>query len=150
MLAIGLLRVLLRRLFAFGPRGLPAFQQHYLSDGLSPVSSPQRQLLLEGGGCTACGRCDEGESARIQEAGGAYTGVMSIVLGASRNMPDYGVTARALDFVPDAVLVDKEQNCPVRVPIVALAALLRDKAADARGGSPVTVSPQSQPPPARG
>ena len=132
---MGLLRVLLRRLFAFGPRGLPAFHQHYLSDGLSPVNPAERRLLLEGGGCTACGRCDEGEGARIHEAGGAYSGVMSIVLGASRNMPDYGVTARALDFVPDAVLAEKEQNCPAHVPIVALAALLRNKAPDARGGS---------------
>ena len=131
LLLLGVLRSLLRRVFSSGGSGLRRFEAHYAGDGLSPVNAEQRSLLVHGGGCTACGLCDEGEAERMQSSGGAYSGVMAMVLSGSRSMPEYAQAVVALDHLPDDVLAEKEARCPAGVPIVALAALVRDKAGHA-------------------
>lgn len=63
---------------------------------------------------------------------GAYGGVMDLMLASSRNMPDYDAAAASFDAVSDERLAQLEPRCPARVPMRAVAALVRAKAAQVR------------------
>lgn len=118
----------------FSPRrspGLQAFHANYAADRLPAVSAEGREAMTGFGGCIACGLCDEGEQGRIEASHGEYQGVMSLMLGGSRSMPDYGAAARSFDHVPTAVLAQKELVCPGRVPMRQIAAFVRRQAAEA-------------------
>lgn len=136
LLTVSMVRSLLRRLFR-RPAGLAGFRERYDADGLPPVSAAERQDFAAFSRCIACGLCDRGETARIAASGGAYRGVMSLVLSASRSMPDYRAAAYSLSFVPDQVLAEKEQICPAHVPFQRLAEFLRAKAAEVGGPWPL-------------
>jgi hypothetical protein len=140
LLAWHLIRTLLRRLFGGGRNGLRRFKENYAADGLSAVSAEQRAEMAAFGRCIACGLCDRGEAGRILASGGAYGGVMSLILAASRSMPDYAAAARSFAFVPDSVLAQKETICPTHVPMTQIARFVRDKARDARGSLPLADS----------
>jgi len=116
LLAFALLRTLLRLLFRRGRRGIAAFRQNYDADGLPPVTASEREQMPAFGRCIACGLCDRGEGQRIARSGGAYRGVMSLVLSASRSMPDYRAAAYSVSFISDEELAEKERICPVAVP----------------------------------
>jgi hypothetical protein len=103
LLALALLRTVVRRAFGGGRDGLKAFKANYASDGLAPVTADQRAAMADFGRCIACGLCDRGESARIARSGGAYRGVMEAILAASRSMPDYAAAALSFSHVPDSV-----------------------------------------------
>jgi succinate dehydrogenase/fumarate reductase-like Fe-S protein len=131
ILAWSLVRVLVLR--AFGVKtGLPLFHENYDADRLPPVDAAERAAMARFSRCIACGRCDVGEGDRIARSNGAYPGLMAIVLASSRSMPDHDAAARALAFVPDAVLREKEAICPTGVPFVELARFVRSKAAFAQ------------------
>ena len=132
LLAWALVSTLVRRLFGLGRNGLGAFSENYAADGLSAVSAEQRGEMGTFGGCIACGLCDRGEGERIARSGGAYVGVMQLMLAASRSMPDFGAAARGFAHVPDPVLAEKERICPGRVPMRRIARFVREKAAEAR------------------
>lgn len=132
LLAMTLVTTLLRRAFTRRQDGLAAFRRNYAADGLAPVTAAQRKDLAQFGGCIACGLCDRGESERIAKSGGAYSGLMEIVLAGSRSMPDFGAAALALSHVPEEVLAEKERVCPTRVPFRKMAAFVRDKSGEAR------------------
>jgi hypothetical protein len=132
LLAVALLRTLLRRAVGGGRDGLRAFRENYAADGLAPVTLEQRTAMLGFGGCIACGLCDRGESVRIARSRGAYAGIMEAVLAASRSMPDYGAAAVAFSHVSDAILEAKERVCPTAVPMRQIAAFVRQKASEAR------------------
>ena len=132
LLALALIRSLLKRLLGVGRTGTAAFHANYASDGLPAVTPEERKLLPNLGGCIACGICDRGEAERIARSGGEYHGLMGSVLGASRSMPDYGAAYRSLRWVPDEVLREKRQQCPVDFPFETLARFVEDKAGAAR------------------
>jgi hypothetical protein len=134
LLALYLLKTLGRRLFTRNKAGIAAFRSNYDADGLPPVSPAERLAMPDFSRCIACGLCDRGEAERIAASGGAYRGVMTLVLAGSRSMPDYRAAAYSFGFVSEEVLAEKEAICPTGVPFRAIARFVRDKA-DAVGGA---------------
>jgi hypothetical protein len=142
LLALSLVRTALARAFGRGLAGIQAFRDNYDADALPPVTPSERVAMATFQRCIACGLCDRGEAERIARSGGAYRGVMALMLSGSRSMPDFRAAAYSFSFVSDAVLEEKEQLCPTAVPMVAIARFVRAKA-DAVGGPlplPATVS----------
>jgi len=137
LLGFALIVTLLRRVFLRRRDGLADFRANYAADGLAPVTSAQREAMTGFGRCIACGLCDRGEGARIARSGGAYRGLMQLVLASSRSMPDFAAAARGFAHVPEAVLESKEGLCPTGVPFREIARFVRDKSRDARTSLPV-------------
>lgn len=135
LLAWALVRTLLGNLVGLR-RGLAAFQRSYGPDRLPPLSAAERRTLPTFSGCIACGLCDIGEGARAAASGGAYAGVMDLMLASSRSMPDYDAAASAFAAVGDARLAELEKRCPTRVPMRDVAAFVRQKATEVRAESP--------------
>ena len=140
LLAFALIKTVLRRIFR-RTDGLGAFRDNYAADGLAPLTPAQRAMMSEFGRCIACGLCDRGESERIARSSGAYSGVMQLMLAASRSMPDFGAAAVGFAHVSDEVLAEKELICPTHVPMRKIAKFVRDKAGEARVSLPVAPSP---------
>ena len=136
LLTVAMLKSLLRRAFG-NAGGIAAFRHNYDADGLPPVTAAERAELPSFSRCLACGICDRGESERIAASGGAYRGVMPLMLSASRSMPDFRAAAYSLSFVTDEVLAEKEKSCPADVPMRRIAAFLRAKAAEVGGPWPL-------------
>jgi hypothetical protein len=135
-LALALLQTLLRRVFTRHRNGIAMFRANYANDGLAPVTVEQREAMSGFGKCVACGVCDRGEGERIARSAGAYSGVMFLMLSASRSMPDFAAAARGFACVPDDVLAEKEGVCPARVPMRRIAAFVREKSSEARVSQP--------------
>ena len=130
LLTWALLRTLLRRVFGRRPDGIGRFRANYDADRLPPVTPRERAQLADFGRCIACGLCDRGEGPRIAASRGEYRGVMSLMLMASRSMPDFRAAAVAFAHVSDDVLEEREQICPTRVPMRQIARFVRDKAVE--------------------
>jgi hypothetical protein len=145
ILGRAMLLALLRRVFG-SPGGLLRFRAYYDPDRLPPVAPDERIEMPAYSRCIACGLCDRGESERIAASGGAYRGVMALVLAASRSMPEFRAAAYSASFVSEAVLKDKERVCPAHVPIAALSRFIRDKAAAVGGPLPLPSRLDSLPP----
>ena len=96
--------------------------------------------------CIACGICDRGEAERIRTSGGAYRGLMPLMLAASRSMPDYRAAAYSFSFVAPEVLEAKEALCPTRMPMLAVARFVRAKADQVGGPLPLPPRVTSLPP----
>ena len=146
LLSVYLFKAVLRRLFSRSKSGIAAFRSNYDQDGLPPVSAAEREAMPDFSRCIACGLCDRGEAERIAASGGAYRGVMALVLAGSRSMPDYRAAAYSFGFVSDAVLAEKEAICPTGVPFRAIARFVRDKAAAVGGPLPLPPRIDSLPP----
>jgi len=146
LLALYLLKTVGRRIFTRNKAGIAAFRRNYDADGLPPVSSDERAAMADFSRCIACGLCDRGEAGRIAASGGAYRGVMALVLAGSRSMPDYRAAAYSFGFVNDEVLAEKEKLCPTGVPFRAIARFVRDKAAAVGGPLPLPPRIESLPP----
>jgi hypothetical protein len=110
-------------------RGLRAFRASYAADRLVPLDAEERRRAQGFGACVACGLCDVGEGAAVARSGGAYAGVMDLMLASSRNMPDFDAAARSFEAVGDERLAVLEARCPGRVPMRAIASFVRTKAA---------------------
>ncbi len=143
LLALALLGTLLRRAFGGGRGGIAAFRENYDADALPPLGEEERHELASFGRCIACGLCDRGEAGRIAASGGAYRGVMSLVLAGSRSMPDFRAAAVAFEHVPDEVLADKEALCPTGVPFRRIARFVREKADEVGGPLLLPAGPSS-------
>ena len=137
LLALYFFKTVGRRLFTRRKSGIAAFRAAYDADGLPPVSPLEREAMPAFSRCIACGLCDRGESERIAASGGAYRGLMALVLAGSRSMPDYRAAAYSFGFVTDEVLADKERICPTGVPFRALARFVHAKAAAVGGPLPL-------------
>ncbi|HXX70111.1 MAG TPA: hypothetical protein VEK07_23230 [Polyangiaceae bacterium] len=135
ILAWALARSLLAALFG-RRRGILDFRRSYAADRLPPVTPEERRLLAETSGCIACGLCNVGEGAAIVRSDGAYAGVMDLMLASSRNMPDYDAARRSFEAVGDERLADLERRCPTGVPMRAIAAFVRRKAAEGARPTP--------------
>ena len=150
LLAMYLLKTIGRRLFTRKKAGIAQFRANYDADGLPPVTPAEREAMPDFSRCIACGLCDRGEAERIAASGGAYRGVMALVLAGSRSMPDYRAAAYSFSFVTDDVLAEKEALCPTRVPFRAIARFVRDKAQAVGGPLPLPSRIESLPPRATG
>ena len=128
LLAWALVRTVFRRLFGRNRDGIAQFRKNYDADRLPPVTPDERARLESFGRCIACGLCDRGESERIAESAGAYRGIMSLMLAASRSMPDFHAATISFGFVPDEILAEKEAICPTHVPMRDIARFVREKA----------------------
>ena len=144
ILAWSLVKVLFARLRG-RKTGLGLFHDNYDADRLPPLTAGERAELSSFSRCIACGRCDIGEADRIAASRGAYPGLMAVVLGSTRSMPDYDAAALALDHVPEDVLADKEPLCPTAVPFRALARFVRAKAASMAASGGVAAAPRRLP-----
>lgn len=133
LLATALFVTMLRRLTGRARVGIAAFRENYDADALPPVTPSEREAMPRFQRCIACGLCDRGEAERIAASGGAYRGLMELMLAGARSMPDYRAAAYSFSFLTDAVLADKEAICPTAVPMRAIARFVREKA-DAVGG----------------
>jgi hypothetical protein len=129
ILAWAMVRTVFTNLFG-GRRGLADFRRSYAPDRLPPVTPEERQVLPVLGGCIACGLCDVGEGAAMARSGGAYSGVMDLMLASSRSMPDFDAAARSFQAVGDERLAELEDRCPARVPMRQVAAFVRAKASE--------------------
>lgn len=129
LLAWALLRSLVAPLFG-ARRGLADFKASYAPDRLPPVAPDERRALPKMGGCIACGLCDLGEGLRAADSNGQYGGAMDLMLASSRSMPDYDAALRSFAAIDDARLAVLEKRCPGRVPMRAVAELVRAKAAE--------------------
>ena len=136
LLTVAMLQSLVKRVFGKAG-GIAAFRRAYDADGLPPVTAAERAEFATFSRCVACGICDRGESERIAASGGAYRGVMPLMLSASRSMPDFRAAAYSLSFVTDEALADKERSCPAQVPMRRIAAFLRAKADEVGGPWPL-------------
>jgi hypothetical protein len=136
LLTVALLKSLFARVLGKAS-GIAAFRAAYDADGLPPVTVEERAELVTFSRCLACGICDRGESERIAASGGAYRGVMPLMLSASRSMPDFRAAAYSLSFVTDEVLAEKEKTCPANVPMRRIAAFLRAKSDEVGGPWPL-------------
>jgi hypothetical protein len=146
LLTVAMVQSLVKRLFG-RPGGIAAFRRAYDADGLPPVTADERRELPSFSRCIACGVCDRGEGERIAASGGAYRGVMPLMLSASRSMPDFRAAAYSLSFVTDEVLAEKERSCPTQVPMRRIAAFLRAKANEVGGPWPLPPHIESLSPP---
>ena len=145
-MALFLMKTVFRRIFTSNKSGIAAFRANYDADGLPPVSLAEREAMPAFSRCIACGLCDRGEAGRIEASGGAYRGVMTLVLAGSRSMPDYRAAAYSFSFVPDEVLAEKESICPTGVPFRAIARFVREKANAVGGALPLPSRIDSLPP----
>lgn len=146
LLARALFSTVLRRAFSRKGTGLPAFRANYDGDGLPPVTTAERARMAGFQRCIACGLCDRDEAERIARSGGAYRGVMALMIAGSRSMPDYRAAAYSFSFVPEDVLEQKEKICPTNVPMRDIAHFVRDKAAAVGGPLPLPEHIDSLPP----
>jgi hypothetical protein len=149
LLAFSLLVTVVRRLVGRSSTGLEAFRRNYDEDGLPPVTADERARMPGFESCIACGLCDRGEAARIAASGGAYRGLMALMTGGSRSMPDYRAAAYSFSFVPEEVLAEKERLCPTHVPMREIARFVRDKASAVGGPLPLPSRVSSLPPQGR-
>lgn len=131
LLALALLKTLVFRLVS--SRSLEKFAEHYGSEGIARVSFEEARVLAEVGRCTACGRCDALEGARVGDSRSGYQGMMAFVLAGTRSLPDYGYTAATICEVPEEAFLAAERQCPENVPLLSLARLVRNHAARVSG-----------------
>lgn len=111
---------------------LPRFMEQYRPDGMLSAEAGDPQVLQGASRCIACARCDATawEMGIRDELG--IAGPMAFVLGASRQAGmDLSLAAHASDETLRALTA----ACPVEVPFVGLAALVRRRNAEYVGGN---------------
>jgi hypothetical protein len=146
LLGLAFVKVLVLRLLTGKRDGIALFRRNYDADGLPPVTADERAGFAAFERCIACGLCDRGEAGRIAQSGGAYRGVMALVIAGSRSMPEFRAAAYGFRFVPDEVLAQKERLCPVRIPFRRIAAFVQSKAEAVGGPLPLPPRVPSLPP----
>jgi len=146
LLALAFIKTLLLRPFNTSQDGVALFRANYDADGLPPVTPEERAVMPTFQRCIACGLCDRGEGERMARSGGAYRGVMGLVIAGSRSMPDFRAAAYGFGFVPEEVLREKERICPVGIPFRRVAKFVQDKAAAVGGPLPLPSHVPSLPP----
>ena len=130
---------------AFSRRSqLPRFVSQYRPDGMLVLEEGDHAVMVGAGRCIGCGACD----VRAIELG-AFTalgprGPMAFVVGVSRQA---GVDAPLGDEVSHALLNALEAACPVAVPFVPLATLVRRRHAELREAKALPAFRESMVPP---
>lgn len=129
-LGISFVRTVIRRAFG-GAAELPRFVAQYRPDGMLSAAPDDPAVLAGASRCIACGRCDlRAWELGVMESFGVDR-PMAFVLGASRQPgTDLSLAGRA----DDATLAEFTAVCPVEVPFVPLAALVRRRHAERVAG----------------
>lgn len=130
-LGVSFVRTLARRAWS-SESELPRFMDQYRPDGMLSATAGDPQVLAGASRCIACGRCDAAawELGVRDELG--IAGPMAFALGASRQAGmDLSLAAHASDETLRALTA----ACPVEVPFVSLAALVRRRNAEYVGGN---------------
>jgi hypothetical protein len=135
LLAFSLVATLARRMLGLGGHGLARVRSNFAPDRLLPLAPVEQAGLASFARCIACGRCDDGEGARIAGSRGAYPGMMTFVMAASRSLPDFDVAAPMVEELDEDVLVRLEGRCPSGVALRALVGLVRAKASEMAAGA---------------
>jgi hypothetical protein len=146
LLFLAVIKTILGRAFEGKGDGIARFRENYDADGLPPVTPEERAGFAAFERCIACGLCDRGEATRIARSGGAYRGVMGLVIAGSRSIPEFRAAAYGFGFVPEEALIEKEAICPVRIPFRRVARFVRDKADAVGGPLPLPAHVPSLPP----
>jgi len=123
VLAWALIRTLLGRLFG-GAGGIARFRENYRADRLPPFSVEERAELPTMTGCIACGLCDLGSP-----TGARGVGAMELALVGARGTTEADAAERSIAGLSDDELRAREAICPTAVPLVAIARLVRRRAA---------------------
>lgn len=125
MLGWSLVKTTFVRAFGGGDQGLATFHRKFEPDRLVALTPSQRDLLPVVSGCIACARCDDVSS-------GKYGGMMSVVLAASRSMPEFDaasiVVQRLVDELSPQDWDTMHSRCPARIPFDSLVAFVQSSA----------------------
>lgn len=118
----------LKKLWPWSPRyGLERFQQNYVVDGLPPATLAFRKLAEEPGRCTTCGACDR--ACPILDTNRDFIGPMRFVVSGARAAPHLDDVKDTLRILTEPTCTDCkkcEAACPEAIPILAIAAGLKD------------------------
>jgi hypothetical protein len=125
LLSWAFLVMLVKKVFATGPRGLARFRANFEAEHLSSLDAAEWAELPMFSRCIACGRCNVGDGPRIAASRGAYPGTMGLMVASSRSLPDFAAASESLRWVTDDELAEKEALCPTGVPMRRVAAFIR-------------------------
>lgn len=118
----------LRRLFRDEPgTGQQRFLANYGPEGNIPYTEEDRAILRGASRCIHCGLCNAYDRALLETSRQLYAGASLIPLSYARATPDLPRARATLAALRDDGLLRSEAVCPTRVPLRAIAALLRRK-----------------------
>jgi succinate dehydrogenase/fumarate reductase-like Fe-S protein len=129
LLTQGVLITLLRRVAMRSDDALGRFEDNYGSEGILSVRIAEAKTLEQVSRCVACGRCDAREGPRISKSTHGYRGMMAFALRAMRSLVDYDATSLTIEEVPELAFEQAQRLCPLGVPLLAYAQLVRRHAA---------------------
>ncbi len=131
LLGWSLVFTLVRWVAGAGRRGEARFREQYAGDLPALGDDADRAAFDTLGTCIACGLCDRVAPSAPPEAEALAPGLTSLVLVASRSVPDLVASAAELARFDAASLAAREQDCPTRFPLGRLAELAQRFAAAA-------------------
>lgn|GEM_PF-979811 len=117
----------LRRLFGRVGRGEERFLENYGPEGLVPTPPEDKAMLAAASRCISCGLCDQLDGQLGAIARGDYDGVSLLPRQYARSSVELLHARAALDAIDPESYRAAEAVCPTGVPLVALAAWLRDR-----------------------
>lgn len=120
----------LKRLFRRRGTGLARFRAAYVSEGLVPTRSEDREIGEAAAACIACGLCETGCELVSASPPVRALGIHAAFRLYSRSSAELPLAAGALDACAGCTGCDA--LCPTRVPISRVLAHLRDAARRAR------------------
>lgn len=128
LLGLALLKTLAYRAL---PRrdAVRAFNRVYQVDGVLSVTVEEARVLQSARSCIACGRCDASEGPYVARSRVGYRGMMAFALAGPRDLTRAVASAHTIRDVTEARLERAQLGCPVNVPFVDLARLIRGHAA---------------------
>jgi len=128
LLGSSLVFTVLRWLVGAGRQGEARFRAQYAGYLPPPGAAGDRAAFDALGTCVACGLCDR---AAPPAAATHAPGLTSLVLVASRSVPDLVAAADDLARYDAATLAARERDCPTRFSLGGLAVLARRLAGSA-------------------
>lgn len=108
--------------------GLRRFRATFDPEGLTPVTSAEREALLGASRCVACGRCDAAFDAWSRVERSVFRGPSELPRAIATGLPDVPRARRWLTQLERGDIAALERVCPTGVPFVALAAHARARA----------------------
>ncbi len=131
LLGWSLVFTLVRWVAGAGRRGEARFREQYAGDLPPPGDAGDRAAFDALGTCIACGLCDRAAPTAPAAPEALAPGLTSLVLVASRSVPDLIASAADLARFDAAALEALELDCPTRYPLGRLVALAQRFAAAA-------------------
>ena len=117
----------LRHILQRRPAGKAAFLAGYAAEGLVPTLPRDKAMLAAASRCISCGLCDELDGQLGNIARGAYQGASMLPRQYARSSVELRWSREAIDAIDPDAYRPGEAACPTRVPLVALAAWLKER-----------------------